>query len=79
MINQKINSEEGSQPEVRSPGLNTSPKSQSSSDRFVVVNVASQQRIVDMKLIEDYLKILTHGGKISLARPTFKWRFNVSF
>ena len=59
-----------------SPGrLNTSPGSQLSSttapssssskgtaDRFVVVNVAGQQMIVDMKLIEKYLQILTHGG-----------------
>jgi len=57
--------------EIRSPGLNTSPQSSqpssSTSDRFVVVNVAGQQRIVDMKLIEDYLKILTHGGHHTVA------------
>ena len=31
-------------------------------DRFIVVNVAGQQRVVDMSLIEPYLKIISHGG-----------------
>lgn len=52
---------------MRSPSINTSPTSPSTnktaSDRFVVVGVAGQQRIVDMKLIEPYLMILTHGGE----------------
>ena len=78
MIKQQNSSEEGSEPEVRSPGLNTSPQSQSSSDRFVVVNVAGQQRIVDMKLIEDYLKVLTHGGKTTLNFSIFRVSFGTS-
>ncbi|XP_057292790.1 uncharacterized protein LOC130621506 [Hydractinia symbiolongicarpus] len=50
----------------RQLSFNTSPKSSMVStsvhDRFIVVSVAGQQKVVDMQLIEPYLKVLSHGG-----------------
>ena len=50
-------------------GCNTCPDSPAQSgglhDR-IVVNINGEQRIIDMQLIEPYLKVLSHGGELLL-------------
>ncbi|XP_065665990.1 uncharacterized protein LOC105847522 isoform X3 [Hydra vulgaris] len=44
--------------------VNTSPESAFNirDERFVIVNIAGQRRIVDLQLIEQYVKLISHGG-----------------
>lgn len=54
------------QVERRVSRVNTSPSSRHSHFKYfspyVVVNVCGSQKIVDLTMLEPYLKILTHGG-----------------
>lgn len=54
------------QVERRVSRVNTSPSSRYSHFKYfspyVVVNVCGSQKIVDLTMLEPYLKILTHGG-----------------
>ncbi|XP_047135976.1 uncharacterized protein LOC105847522 isoform X2 [Hydra vulgaris] len=44
--------------------INTSPESAFNirGERFVIVNIAGQHRVVDLQLIEQYVKLISHGG-----------------
>jgi len=48
--------------------INTSPRCaitrspKKSFDRYIIVKVCGEQRVVDTKLVEPYLRILSHGG-----------------